>query len=111
MKWSDLDNDACPVARTLAIVGDRWTLLILRDGFLGATKFEEFALSVGATRHVIADRLKRLVEAGLMEKRAYSKRPTRYEYVLTERGREFGPALIVFRDWGRKYLNVRRPAG
>lgn len=111
MKWSELDDNWCPVARTLSIVGDRWTLLILRDCFLGRSKFEEFAESIGATRHVLSNRLKRLVEAGVLEKRAYQQRPVRYEYALTSKGKELGPALEVFLKWGRKHMPVRRAAG
>jgi len=109
MKWTELDGNWCPVARTLALVGDRWTLLILRDCFLGLSRFDQFAESIGATRHIVAGRLKRLVEAGILEKRPYSERPKRYEYVLTEKGQEFAPALVAFRDWGKKHLPVRRP--
>ena len=111
MKWDELDDHWCPVARTLSIVGDRWTLLILRDCFLGLSRFEQFATSLGATRHIVSSRLKRLVAAGLLEKRAYQTRPVRHEYVLTEKGRALGPALKTFRDWGLEYLPVRRPAG
>lgn len=111
MKWSELDENWCPVARTLSLVGDRWTLLILRDCFLGLSRFEQFADSIGATRHVISDRLKRLVEAEILEKKAYSDRPKRYEYVLTEKGHEFAPALTALKDWGKKHLPVRRASG
>ncbi|MDJ0921851.1 MAG: helix-turn-helix domain-containing protein [Henriciella sp.] len=110
MKWSDLDTNWCPVARTLSLVGDRWTLLILRDCFLGLAKFEELAKSTGATRHIVASRLKRLVEAGVLEKQAYSERPKRFEYVLTVKGRELEPALHTFRDWGKAHIPVRRAA-
>lgn len=110
MKWSELDENWCPVARTLNLVGDRWTLLILRDCFLGYSKFEAFAENTGATRHILSSRLKRLTEAGILERKLYCDRPKRYEYVLTEKGREFGPALLAFRDWGRKHLPVRRSA-
>ena len=108
MKWTDLDDNWCPVARTLSLVGDRWTLLILRDCFLGESRFEQFVASTGATRHLISDRLKRLVEAGILAKKAYSERPKRFEYVLTEKGQEFAPALMTFRDWGKNHLPVRR---
>jgi len=83
-------------------------LLILRDCFLGLSRFDQFVSSTGATRHLISDRLKRLVEAGILEKQAYSERPKRYEYVLTEKGQEFSPALVAFKDWGKKHLPVRR---
>lgn len=108
MKWTELDENWCPVARTLSLVGDRWTLLILRDCFMGHARFEAFAENTGATRHIVASRLKRLVESGILEKRLYNSRPKRYEYVLTERGQEFAPALAAFRDWGKKHLPVRR---
>lgn len=110
MKWRDLEDNFCPVARTLSLVGDRWTLLILRDCFLGHSRFEAFAETTGATRHILASRLKRLVEAGILEKQLYQSRPKRYEYVLTEKGREFAPALTAFRDWGKAHLPVRRQA-
>ena len=110
MKWSDLEDNWCPVARTLSVVGDRWTLLILRDCFLGHSRFEEFAASTGATRHIVSARLKRLVEMGLLERKTYSERPKRYEYILTEKGRELAPALLTFKEWGKKHLPVRRRA-
>ncbi len=110
MKWTELEENWCPVARTLTLVGDRWTLLILRDCFLGSSRFEEFVTNTGATRHIISSRLKRLVESGILERRQYVDRPKRYEYVLTDKGKEFGPALIAFRDWGKKHLPIRRSA-
>lgn len=110
MKWNELDENWCPVARTLSLVGDRWTLLILRDCFLGMSRFEQFAESTGATRHIVAGRLKRLVEAGILKKSAYSERPKRYEYIPTEKGLELEPALRLFRDWGKAHLPVRRSA-
>lgn len=110
MKWANLDENWCPVARSLSIVGDRWTLLILRDCFLGMSRFEQFAASTGATRHIIADRLRRLVEAGILLKQPYAEGGKRLEYRLTDKGKELGPALIALRDWGKKHLPVRRPA-
>lgn len=111
MKWNDLSDDVCPVARAMSVIGDRWTLLILRDCFLGKSRFEDFQKSLGITRHVLADRLKRLVDEGVLEKAAYSQHPPRYDYVLTDKGRDFGPALRGLRDWGRTHMPVRRPAG
>ena len=108
MKWSELSDNWCPVARTLSILGDRWTLLILRDCFLGLSRFEQFAESSGMTRHILADRLKRLVEAGVLAKQAYSDAPKRYDYVLTEKGQELAPALLTLKDWGKKHMPVRR---
>lgn len=109
MKWSDLEDNWCPVARTLSVVGDRWTILIVRDCFLGLSKFDEFADSTGATRHIVSDRLKRLVATGVIEKIEYSNAPKRYEYKLTEKGQELAPALIALKDWGKKHLPIRRP--
>lgn len=110
MKWDELEKNWCPVARTMSVVGDRWTLLILRDCFLGVSRFDGFQKSLGVTRHVLADRLKRLVDAEILEKSAYSERPPRYDYQLTQKGRDLGPALIALRDWGKTYMPVRRQA-
>ena len=111
MKWSDLETNWCPVARSLSVIGDRWTLLILRDCFLGLTRFDQFAESLGITRHILSDRLKKLVDAGILEKRAYNDRPKRYEYHLTKRGTALGPALTALKDWGKAHMPVRRAAG
>ena len=72
-KWDELARDWCPVARALSVIGDRWTLLIVRDCFLGKSRFEEFQKSLGVTRHVLSARLKRLVEQGVLERNAYSQ--------------------------------------
>ncbi len=111
MKWHELDQAVCPVARALSVVGDRWTLLILRDCFLGRTRFDAFIESLGLTRHVLSDRLARLVSAGVLEKRLYGTRPPRYDYVLTERGRALGPVLLALKDWGKAHRPLRRPSG
>jgi|TARA_R110002020_G_scaffold316899_2_gene532336 DNA-binding HxlR family transcriptional regulator len=108
MKWSELSDNWCPVARTLSVLGDRWTLLILRDCLLGLSRFEQFAESSGMTRHILADRLKRLVEAGILVREPYSEAPKRYDYILTDKGQELAPALMTLRDWGKKHLPVRR---
>lgn len=110
-RWDDLTNNWCPVARALSVIGDRWTLLIVRDCFLGKSRFEQFQHSLGVTRHVLADRLKRLVAAGVLERNAYSLKPPRYDYVLTPKGRDFAPALVGLKDWGKKHMPVRREAG
>ncbi len=111
MKWDELESNWCPVARAMSVIGDRWTLLILRDCFLGVTRFEDFQKSLGVTRHILASRLKRLVETGVLEKRAYSTRPPRFDYKLTQKGKDFGPALAALRDWGKEYMPVRRQVG
>ena len=110
-RWDDLAEDWCPVARAMSVIGDRWTLLIVRDCFLGRSRFEQFQTRLGITRHILAARLKQLVQAGVLEKVAYSQRPPRYDYALTLKGRDFAPALIGLKDWGKKHMPVRKAAG
>lgn len=111
MKWDDLGEDWCPVARAMSVIGDRWTLLILRDCFLGKSRFEEFQTSLGITRHLLSDRLKRLVEQGILEKNPYSEHPPRFDYRLTNKGKDLAPVLLGLRLWGRTHMPVRREAG
>ena len=98
-------QEACSVAMTLEIVGERWTWLIVRDAFLGLTKFDEFQQSLGIARNVLADRLRRLTDAGVLERVLYTERPPRYEYVLTEKGRDLFTALNALRQWGDAHLS------
>jgi DNA-binding HxlR family transcriptional regulator len=109
-KWDELATDWCPVARAMSVIGDRWTILIVRDCFLGKSRFEEFQKSLGVTRHVLSDRLKWLVDMGVLERNVYSDRPVRYAYRLTEKGRDFAPALVGLKDWGKKHMPIRKPA-
>ena len=109
-KWDDLCEDWCPVARAMSVIGDRWTLLIVRDCFLGKSRFDQFQSSLGITRHLLSDRLKRLVAQGVLEKNPYQMRPPRYDYRLTEKGRDFAPALVGLKDWGKRYMPIRKPA-
>lgn len=109
-KWDELATDWCPVARAMSVIGDRWTLLIVRDCFLGKSRFEEFQTSLGVTRHVLSKRLKRLVEHGVLERNAYSLKPLRYGYALSDKGRDFAPALVGLKDWGKKHMPIRKPA-
>ncbi len=111
MKWDELSDDWCPIARASAVIGDRWTLLIVRDCFMGVSRFDDFQKSLGVTRHVLAQRLKRLVAVGILEKRAYQTRPPRYDYVLSEQGKELSPVLETLRQWGREHISIRRQAG
>ena len=100
MKWTELDREACSLARALAVVGDRWTLLILRDAFLGVRRFEGFERSLKISRRMLADRLAGLVAEGLLEQRLYQERPPRHEYRLTEKGLALYPALLALVHWG-----------
>jgi DNA-binding HxlR family transcriptional regulator len=105
MRWEELDQQPCSLARTLAVVGDRWTLLVLRESFLGVRRFDEFEKRLGVTRHVLADRLKKLTEAGVLTKQAYQQRPLREEYRLTEKGHDLYPAVLALVNWGDRYLS------
>lgn len=107
MKWSELDTAPCPIARALSVVGDRWTLLILRDCFVGETRFDAFQQSLGLTRHVLSERLAKLVAAGVLSKTAYAK--GRYDYKLTARGKALAPVLSGLFDWGK--ANVGQDPG
>jgi DNA-binding HxlR family transcriptional regulator len=105
----DYDGQNCSIARALEIVGERWTLLIVRDVFLGMRRFDEIQQSLGIARNVLTDRLNRLVAEGILERVRYSERPERFEYRLTEKGRELNVALTALRQWGDKHLSDRPP--
>jgi DNA-binding HxlR family transcriptional regulator len=102
------EGQDCSIARALEVVGERWTLLIVRDALLGLRRFEEFQRSLGIARNVLADRLNRLVEAGILERVRYQVRPDRYEYTLTEKGRDLDVALVGLRQWGDKHVGDER---
>lgn len=98
-------GDHCPVARTLGVVGERWTLLILRDLFLhGPRRFKDFQDSLaGIAPNTLSARIKGLEEQGLIAGRLYSEHPPRAEYVLTGKGKALGPVLRALKDWGERY--------
>src|SRR3712207_5525704 len=96
-------GQVCSVARSLEVVGERWTLLILRDALLGLRRFDEFQASLGVASNVLSKRLERRCEEGLLERRVYQERPLRHEYVLTDKGREVAPAVIMLMKWGDRY--------
>ena len=104
MRWRDIGSLPCSVARTLSVVGDRWTLLVLRDAFLGIRRFEDFQRDLGTTRHRLADRLRTLVRHGILERVRYSERPPRFEYRLTEKGRDLYPAIVALVRWGDRWM-------
>jgi DNA-binding HxlR family transcriptional regulator len=105
----DYEGQECSIARALEIVGERWTLLIIRDAFLGLRRFDEFQESLGIARNVLADRLNRLVDEGILERVLYCERPERYEYRLTKKGRQLDVALAGLRQWGDAYLSKTPP--
>jgi len=104
MRRKSFGDMQCPIARSLERVGEWWSMLILRDASLGLTRFDQFQESLGIAPNILTRRLKSLVEAGLLERSRYSERPPRYEYVLTQAGRDFRPVLWAFVAWGNKHF-------
>jgi DNA-binding HxlR family transcriptional regulator len=108
MRWRELKREPCSVARTVSVIGDRWTLLILRDCFLRVRRFEEFQARLGITRHLLADRLRKLVRAGVLRKVSYQARPQRFEYRLTEKGLDLHTVLLAVVHWGDTHMAGKR---
>jgi DNA-binding HxlR family transcriptional regulator len=98
------DNQVCSIARTLEVVGERWTLLVLRDVLQGSRRFDDLVRSLGVARNVLSDRLDRLVEHGLLERRRYQDRPPRFEYHPTAKGSELLVVLLGLMHWGDRHL-------
>lgn len=99
----------CSIARALGVMGDRWTILILRDAFRGIRRFDDFRRDLEIARPVLADRLRKLVDAGVMVKRRYQTHPERFEYRLTPMGMELSPALVALMRWGDRWLSDGEP--
>ena len=108
MRWSEVGKLDCSIARTLAVVGDRWTLLILRDAFLGARRFEQFQSNLGLSRHRLADRLGRLVRHGVLRRERYQDNPPRFEYRLTDKGLDLYGVVVSIAGWGDRHLAGKR---
>ena len=104
MKWDALEEEPCSVARTVAVIGDRWSLLILRECFLRKRRFEAFQSSLGITRHLLAARLKKLVQFGVLRRIPYQLSPKRYEYILTQKGLDLYPVLMSIVHWGNIHM-------
>lgn len=100
------ESTVCPVSRSLDIVGDRWTMLCLRELFMGATRFEEIQIQTEATPQMLTSRLKALEANGMVARHLYSEKPRRYEYRLTEKGREVYPVVQALRAWGEKWCKA-----
>jgi DNA-binding HxlR family transcriptional regulator len=103
MLGSDYRGQNCSIARSLELVGERWTILVLRDVFLGRRRFDELQRSLGVARNVLAARLERLVDEGILERVPYQERPLRYEYRLTEKGVDLWPVIVELLQWGDRY--------
>lgn len=112
MRWSEIEKIPCPVAQAMAVIGDTWTILILRDALRGAAKFDEFQRAIGASRATVAERLAHLVQHGVMERRQYEAHPPRYAYHLTQKGRDLQPVLMLLAHWSETHVPVKtRSAG
>lgn len=105
MKWQDVGELRCPIARTLSVIGDRWSMLILRNAFMRMRRFDDFQTALGVPKHVLSTRLKKLVESGVLRREPYQQSPVRYEYRLTERGRELYPLILFMAGWGNKWMD------
>jgi DNA-binding HxlR family transcriptional regulator len=97
------EGQVCSIARTLEVVGDRWTLLVIRDALNGVRRFEDFRTRLGIAHNVLADRLAWLTGAGILERRLYQTRPDRYDYHLTGQGLDLWPVLMSLQLWGDRY--------
>jgi DNA-binding HxlR family transcriptional regulator len=106
---SDYSDQNCSIARTLELIGERWTILILRDVFLGTSRFEELQRNLGVARNVLQTRLERLVETGILRRVLYQERPPRYEYRLTSKGTDLWPVLVALLKWGDRHESSGGP--
>jgi DNA-binding HxlR family transcriptional regulator len=104
MRHRSLQDQPCSIARTVSILGERWTLVVLRQAFNGQRRFEDIQRGLGIARNILADRLQTLVAEGILERRRYQERPARYEYRLTEKGRDLYPVLVALMRWGDTYM-------
>lgn len=103
-KRNYVSDEPCPVARSVGIVGDRWSLLIVRDAFDGLRRFSDFQRSLGVARNILSDRLRRLVDAGILATQPGSNGSAHQEYVLTAQGKSLFPVVVALRQWGEQYL-------
>jgi len=103
-KKDALQDEPCPVARSVDLVGDRWSLLIVRDAFDGMRRFTDFQRNLGVARNILADRLRRLVEAGILATQSVAQDGAYQEYVLTARGQRLFPVVVALRQWGEGEL-------
>jgi DNA-binding HxlR family transcriptional regulator len=105
MKRTGFATWPCSIARSVDLLGDWWTPLVLREAFLGVRRFDDMQRSLGIGRNVLTQRLKRLVDEGMLDRVRYQEKPDRYEYVLTEKGRDFYPVLAAMSAWGDRWLS------
>jgi DNA-binding HxlR family transcriptional regulator len=110
MQRKSFSDMSCPIARSLERVGEWWSILVLREAFLGATRFDQFQSHLDIAPNILTRRLGKLVESGLLERRQYSSHPPRFEYLLTERGRDFRPVLWMLLAWGNRHFAPEGPS-
>jgi DNA-binding HxlR family transcriptional regulator len=110
MRWDELSRENCSLARSLAVVGDRWTLLVLREAFLRTRRFDAFETKLGIARRVLSERLALLVDEGILKKVPYQENPPRHEYRLTEKGLDLYPVIISLVHWGDRHYAGRKGA-
>lgn len=103
MRLKSFADMNCTVAKTVEVMGERWSLLVLREVFFGTRRFEDFRRRLGIARNILADRLDGLVDQGILERRAYQERPERFEYRLTDKGRELYPVILALKRWGDRW--------
>ncbi len=103
MRWNELASENCAMARCMAVIGDQWTFMILRDCFLGVTRFDDFKNNLGIGRTLLSARLNKLVDEDVLEKIAYQDHPPRYDYKLSEKGLDLYGAIMHLVAWGDKY--------
>ncbi|MDK3074607.1 helix-turn-helix domain-containing protein [Sedimentitalea sp. JM2-8] len=111
MKWDELKHEDCPVARGLSVIGDRWTMLVLRDCFLGIRRFDQIQARLGITRHVLADRLRKLEAENVLRREQYQDRPARFEYRLTDKGKALYPVLVSLIAWSEQNVPAEGESG
>ncbi len=110
MSRADLSSKSCSIARAVAQVGDEWTIMILREMFLGSRRFDDFLRQTGMSSHLLSKRLRKLENQGVIRREPYSKTPPRDEYRLTAMGRELWPVIIALKQWGDRWLSNEEPA-
>jgi DNA-binding HxlR family transcriptional regulator len=103
MLRNDYENQPCSIAGALEVIGERWSVLIVRDILLGLRRFDELQANLGIARNVLQTRLQRLLEHGVLEKHRYQQHPERFEYLLTEKGLDLWPAIVALMQWGDRY--------
>lgn len=106
MGWDEIAESVCPIARSLAVLGDRWTMLIVRELFLGTRRFDTFQAQTGMSSHLLSVRLRRLQDEGVVERRLYQSRPSRHEYRLTAKGKDLLGVVLALRAWGLRWCDL-----